>query len=75
MFYFRLSVQQSIIRLLSLDSTHENQYLHLLFPTTPAELNLLNTLLENHKEQKHTLSPLLKLTKKTFKSTTMDNLS
>jgi hypothetical protein len=31
--------------------------------------------LENHKQQKHSFSPLLKLTKKTFKSTTMNNLS
>ncbi|CAF3430204.1 unnamed protein product [Rotaria sp. Silwood1] len=68
------SVQQSIVRLLALDSTSETKYLHLLFPTTSSELNLLNNLLENYKRQKQTSSPLLKLTKKTFKSTTIDNL-
>jgi len=75
MFDFRLPVQQSIIRLLTLDLTNENKYLHLLFPTTLSELNLLNNLLENYKQQKQSLSPLLKLTKKIFKSTTIDTLS
>jgi hypothetical protein len=75
MFDFRLPVQQSIIRLLTLDLTNENKYLHLLFPTTLSELNLLNNLLENYKQQKQTSSSLLKLTKKIFKSTTIDNLS
>ncbi|CAF2088985.1 unnamed protein product [Rotaria magnacalcarata] len=68
------SVQQSIVRLLTLDPSSENKYLHLLFPTTSSELNLLNNLLENYK-QKQTSSPLLKLAKKNFKSTTVDSLS
>ena len=38
-------------------------------------MDLLNNLLENHKQHKQSLTPLLKLTKKTFKSTTIDNLS
>ncbi|CAF1260717.1 unnamed protein product [Adineta ricciae] len=69
------AVQQSIVRLLSIDSTSENKYLHLLFPTTPSELNLLNNLLDSYKQHKHSLSPLLKLTKKVFKSATMETLS
>jgi len=58
-----------------MDLTNENKYLHLLFPTTLSELNLLNNLLENYKQQKTISSPLLKLTKKNFKSTTIENLS
>ena len=73
--YFRVSIQQSIIRFLTLDLTNENKYLHLLFPTTTSELNLLNNLLENSKQQNQSLSPLIKLTKKIFKSATINTLS
>jgi hypothetical protein len=58
-----------------MDLTNEHKYLHLLFPTTLSELNLLNNLLENYKQQKNISSPLLKLTKKIFKSITIENLS
>ena len=80
MFNFRLSVQQSIIRLLTMDLNNENKYFHLLFPSTLSEINLLNNLLENYKQQKQissssSSSPLLKLTKKIFKSITIENLS
>ncbi|CAF0784428.1 unnamed protein product [Adineta steineri] len=68
-------VQQSIVRLLSHDSISENKYLHLLFPTTSSELSLLNHLLDNSKQHKQSLSSLLKLTKKVFKSTTIKTLS
>lgn len=74
-FLFRISVQQSVIRLLTMDLTNEIKYLHLLFPTTLSELNLLNSLLENYKQQKNISSSLLKLTKKVFKSATIENLS
>lgn len=70
-----MSVQQSIVRLLTLDLTNEKKYLHLLFPSTLSELNLLNYFLENSKQNKQNSSPLLKLTKKIFKSTTIETLS
>lgn len=68
-------MQQSIVRLLSVDSTNESKYLHLLFPTTSSELTLLNNLLDNYKKQNHALSPLLKVVKKTFKSANIGALS
>lgn len=58
-----------------MDLTNETNYLHLLFPTNLTELNLLNNLLENSKQQKQNSSSLLKLTKKVFKSATIENLS
>ena len=68
-------MQQSIVRLLTFDLSNEKKYLHLLFPSTIAELNRLNHFLENSKQNKQNSSPLLKLTKKIFKSTTIENLS
>ena len=61
--------------MLARDLTNENKYLYLLFPTTSLELNLLNDLLETYKQQKHISSPLLKLTRKIFKSATIETLS
>jgi hypothetical protein len=72
---FRISVQESIVRLFTLDLSDEKKYLHLLFPTNLSELNLFNKLLENYKQKKQNPSSLLKLTKKIFKSTTMENIS
>jgi hypothetical protein len=75
LFRFRISVQESIIRLFTLDLSNEKKYLHLFFPTSLSELNLLNKFLENSKQQKQNSSSLLKLTKKIFKSATMENIS
>ena len=72
---FRISVQESIIRLFTLDLSNEKKYLHLLFPTNTFELNLLNHLLDNSKQQKQNSSSLIKLTRKIFKSNTVENLS
>lgn len=71
---FRSSVQQSIVRLLVLDTKNEMKYHHLLFPSNSSELNLLNHLLDNFKQQQPSVTPLLKLTKKIFKSATVDSL-
>lgn len=68
-------MQESIVRLLTFDLSNENKFLHLLFPSTISELNRLNHFLENSKQNKQNTSPLLKLTKKIFKSTNIENLS
>ena len=72
---FRAPVQESIVHLFTLDLSDEKKYLHLLFPTNLSELNLFNKLLENYKQKKQNPSSLLKLTKKIFKSTTVENIS
>jgi hypothetical protein len=58
-----------------MDSTNENRYFHLLFPSNTSELKLLHHLLNNYKQQQHVMTPLLKLTKQTFRSTSRDSLS
>lgn len=67
-----LSVQQSIVQSLSFDLSNESKYIHLLFPSNQSELNLLEHFLDNSKQ--HKTNPLIKLTKKIYKSTTIDNL-
>ena len=59
------SIQQSIVRYMSRHSTNEQHFVHLLFPSNASELQLLTHLLDTHKSS---LTPLMKLAKKTFKN-------